>query len=375
MEYKRLGNYIREVNVRNKDLKVTKLMGMSMTKQFRNSTSNIVGTDLSKYKIVEKDVFVFDTMSVIRVHKVPIALNTSDEKIIVSPAYHTFCVIDTNVLLPNYLMMWFSRSEFDRYGDFKSDSAIRGGYGWEELCDTVIDLPNIDRQREIVEEYETLSRRIRLNEQIIEKLEATAQALYRKMFVDGIDKENLPKGWRMGTLSDIAIITMGQSPDGETYNIDGDGMIFYQGRTDFGRRFPKARVYTTSPTREAEIGDVLLSVRAPVGDLNIAPHKCCLGRGLAGLRSKMNSQSYLYYQMVFLSDVFKVSDDEGTIFGSINKDDLYNIEIIVPSKQAIELFNNDVSIIDNQIRILDGEISNLQELQSLLLAKMGNLKQ
>ena len=155
-------------------------------------------------------------------------------------------------------------------------------------------IPSIDRQREIVEEYETLSRRIRLNEQITEKLEVTAQALYRKMFVDNIDKENLPEGWRMGTLSDIAIITMGQSPDGETYNIDGDGMIFYQGRTDFGRRFPKARVYTTSPTREAEIGDVLLSVRAPVGDLNIAPHKCCLGRGLAGLRSKMNSQSYLY---------------------------------------------------------------------------------
>ena len=375
MEYKRLGDYIREVNVRNHDEKVTNLLGLSMSKQFRPSTSNIVGVDLGKYKVVNKNVFAFDPMSVIRVHKVPIAMNDSDSPIIVSPAYYTFECIDENKLDPRFLMMWFQRTEFDRYADFKSDSAVRGGYDWNELCDTYIYLPSIERQREIVEEYETLSRRIRLNEQMIEKLEATAQALYRKMFVDGIDKENLPEGWSMGTLSDIAIITMGQSPDGETYNIDGDGMIFYQGRTDFGRRFPKARVYTTSPTREAEIGDVLLSVRAPVGDLNIAPHKCCLGRGLAGLRSKMKCQSYLYYQMVFLSDVFKVSDDEGTIFGSINKDDLYNIEVVVPNKQTIELFNNDASIIDNQIRILDGEIASLQELQSLLLAKMGNLKQ
>ena len=374
MEYKRLGDYIREVNVRNRDEKVTNLLGLSMSKQFRPSTSNIVGVDLSKYKVVDKNCFAFDPMSVIRVHRVPIAINNTNSPIIVSPAYYTFECIDENKLSPRYLMMWFQRAEFDRYADFKSDAAVRGGYDWDELCETVICIPSIKRQHEIVNEYETLSRRISLNEQMIQNLEATAQALYRKMFVDGVDKENLPEGWSMGTLSDIAIITMGQSPDGETYNIDGDGMIFYQGRTDFGRRFPKARVYTTSPTREAEIGDVLLSVRAPVGDLNIAPHKCCLGRGLAGLRSKMKCQSYLYYQMVFLSDVFKVSDDEGTIFGSINKDDLYNIEVVVPNKQTIELFNNDASIIDNQIRILDGEIASLQEHQSLLLAKMGNLK-
>ena len=373
--YQRLGDYIREVNVRNRELKVTNLLGLSMSKQFRPSTSNIVGVDLTKYKVVDRNVFAFDPMSVIRVHKVPIAINDTNDPIIVSPAYYTFEVIDSFQLLPQYLMMWFQRTEFDRYADFKSDAAVRGGYDWDELCNTPIYIPSITRQREIVSEYETLTNRIRLNNQMIQNLEATAQALYRKTFVDNIDKENLPEGWRMGTLSDIAKITMGQSPDGETYNTEGDGMIFYQGRTDFGWRFPKARVYTTSPTREAEIGDVLLSVRAPVGDLNIAPHRCCLGRGLAGLRSKMNFQSYLYYQMVFLSDVFKVSDDEGTIFGSINKDDLYNIEVIVPNKQAIELFNTDASIIDNQVRILDSEITNLQELQSLLLAKMGNLKQ
>ena len=375
MEYKRLGDYIREVNVRNKDLKVTNLEGVSISKQFIPSIANTIGTDMSTYKVVCPGQFAYGPVTSRNGDKVSIALYKGDRDAIISQAYTVFEVVDSEKMSSEYLMMWFQRPEFDRYARFHSHGSAREIFDWDELCGVYLPLPDIDRQREIVEEYETLSRRIRLNEQMIEKLEATAQALYRKMFVDGIDKENLPEGWSMGTLSDIAIITMGQSPDGETYNIDGDGMIFYQGRTDFGRRFPKARVYTTSPTRVAEIGDVLLSVRAPVGDLNIAPHKCCLGRGLAGLRSKMNFQSYLYYQMVFLSDVFKVSDDEGTIFGSINKDDLYNIEVIVPNKQAIELFNTDASIIDNQVRILDSEITNLQELQSLLLAKMGNLKQ
>jgi restriction endonuclease S subunit len=202
-EYKRLGDYIREVNVRNRDLKVTNLLGLSMSKQFRPSTSNIVGVDLSNYKVVCKNVFAFDTMSVIRVHKVPIALNNTDSPIIVSPAYITFECIDIEKLDPLYLMMWFSRSEFDRYADFKSDAAVRGGYDWTELCDTMVYIPSIERQREIVAEYETLTRRIRLNEQIIQNLETTAQTLYRKMFVDGIDKENLPEGWRMGTIGEF----------------------------------------------------------------------------------------------------------------------------------------------------------------------------
>lgn len=202
-EYKRLGDYIREVNVRNRELKVTNLLGLSMFKQFRPSTSNIVGVDLTKYKVVDRNVFAFDPMSVIRVHKVPIAINDTNDPIIVSPAYYTFEVIDSFQLLPQYLMMWFQRTEFDRYADFKSDAAVRGGYDWDELCNTPIYIPSITRQREIVSEYETLTNRIRLNNQMIQHLEATAQALYRKTFVDNIDKENLPEGWRMGTIGEF----------------------------------------------------------------------------------------------------------------------------------------------------------------------------
>lgn len=369
-EYKRLGDYIREVNVRNHDLKVTKLVGLTIDKAFIPSVANVIGTDLSNYKVILKEQFACSLMQVSRDEKIPIAMFEEDAAIM-SPAYPMFEVIDKTKLLPQYLMMWFSRKDFDREASFYAVGGVRGSLTWEDFCNLRLPIPSITRQREIVAEYETLTNRIRINEQMIAKLEETAQALYRKMFVDGIDKENLPEGWRMGTLSEIASITMGQSPEGETYNLDGQGMIFYQGRTDFGRRFPTARVYTTSPTRYAKEGDVLLSVRAPVGDLNVASHDCCIGRGLASLRSKDGCQSYLFYQLQELEPVFNVSDDDGTVFGSINKDDLYSIEIVVPASQEIKVFEEYASVIDKQIGLKDKEINNLTELQSLLLARMG----
>lgn len=370
MDYKRLGDYIREVNLRNRELKVTKLVGLTIDKAFIPSVANVIGTDLSNYKVIRKEQFACSLMQVSRDGKIPVAMFEEDAAIM-SPAYPMFEVIDKTQLLPQYLMMWFSRKDFDREASFYAVGGVRGSLSWEDFCNMRLPVPTFARQRKIVSEYETLACRIRLNEQMIAKLEETAQTLYRKMFVDGIDKENLPEGWRMGKLSEIAIITMGQSPEGETYNLDGHGMIFYQGRTDFGRRFPTARVYTTSPTRYAKAGDVLLSVRAPVGDLNVASHDCCIGRGLASLRSKVCCQSYLFYQLQELENVFSVSDDDGTVFGSINKDDLYNIEIVVPALQEMKAFEENASIIDKQIGLKDKEINNLKELQSLLLARMG----
>lgn len=370
-EYKRLGDYIREVDERNRELKVTNLLGLSVSKEFMPSIANTIGTDMSAYKIVERNQLVYIADTSRRGDKIAIGLLDKYDNAIVSQAYTVFEVVDHEQLLPEYLMMWFRRPEFDRYARFHSHGSAREIFDWSEMCDVMLPIPSIERQREIVAEYETLSKRILLNEQMISKLEETAQTLYRKMFVDGIDKENLPEGWRMGKLTEIANIIMGQSPEGETYNTDGNGMIFYQGRTDFGRRYPTARVYTTNPTRYAKIGDVLLSVRAPVGDINIASHDCCIGRGLASLRSKEECQSYLYYQLYNLSNVFNVSDDEGTIFGSITKDDLHNIDIVIPSKSKMKEFENHVSIIDNEIKLKDKEINILTELQSLLLSKMG----
>ena len=370
MEYQRLGDYIREVNVRNRELKVTNLLGLSVSKEFMPSIANTIGTDMSSYKIVEKGQFVYIADTSRRGDKIAIALLSYDNAI-VSQAYTVFEITDHDALLPEYLMMWFRRPEFDRYARFHSHGSAREVFDWSEMCDVRLPVPTIEQQREIVAEYQTLTDRINLNQQMIQKLEATAQALYQKTFVTNIDKENLPPGWRIGTLGDVANITMGQSPDGQSYNLEGKGTIFYQGRSDFGRRFPSPRVYTTSPTRYAEAGDILLSVRAPVGDINITTYDCCIGRGLASLRSKTGYQSYLYYLLSDLSDEFKISDDEGTIFGSINKDDLYNMEIVIPGVTDLHEFESQTSIIDEEIRIKDKEIKIFEELQSLLLAKMG----
>ena len=205
-EMKRLGDYIREVDVRNRDLEVTKLLGVSISKEFMPSIANTIGTDMSSYKVVEPRQFAYGPVTSRNGDKVSIALYKNDEKAIVSQAYTIFEVKNKQELLPEFLMMWFRRPEFDRYARFKSHGSAREIFSWEEMCDVELPIPSIEQQQKIVSEYDTITHRIRLNEQIIAKLEETAQALYRKMFVDGIDKEHLPEGWRMGTLDDIAEI-------------------------------------------------------------------------------------------------------------------------------------------------------------------------
>ena len=201
-EMKRLGDYIREVDVRNRDLEVMKLLGVSISKEFMPSIANTIGTDMSSYKIVEPRQFAYGPVTSRNGDKVSIALYKDDEKAIVSQAYTIFEVKNKQELLPEYLMMWFRRPEFDRYARFKSHGSAREIFSWEEMCDVELPIPSIVQQQKMVSEYEAVTRRIRLNEQIIAKLEKTAQALYRKMFVDGINQENLPEGWRMGTLGE-----------------------------------------------------------------------------------------------------------------------------------------------------------------------------
>ena len=169
--YKRLGDYIHKVDERNKQ-NITNLQGLSMTKEYRPSTSNIVGTDLSVYKVMRKNRFVCDFMSVIRVYKLPVVLHKSDALAIVSPAYTTFEVNDSKILSPEFLMLWFRRTEFDRYAFFKCDSAIRGGFDWEALCDCLLPVPPIEEQKAIVQAYKTIERRIEIKRKINDNLAA-----------------------------------------------------------------------------------------------------------------------------------------------------------------------------------------------------------
>ena len=194
--YKRLGDYIREVNVRNRELKVNLSQGICNDKYFQNPKQ--VADNPETHKIVRTGQFAYNRATTRNGDKLSIALRQGPD-CTVSAAYQVFEVSRPDLLLPEYLMMWFKRPEFDRLALFYSHGSAHEFFEWESMCDVQLPVPSIERQREIVSEYETLTHRIRLNEQMIEKLEATAQALYRLTFVDNINKQNLPQGWHLAT--------------------------------------------------------------------------------------------------------------------------------------------------------------------------------
>ena len=211
-------------------------------------------------------------------------------------------------------------------------------------------------------------------------LEEQAKAIFKSWFVDFepfrdgefIDSElgPIPAGWRIGVLSEIADITMGQSPKGTSYNEDAIGMVFYQGRAEFTNRFPKRRLFTTEPKRIAKSGDVLLSVRAPVGDINIANEDCCIGRGLAAIHAKKASSSFIFYTMQVLKPQFEKYNGEGTVFGCINKETLNAQKVIIPPDDAIFSFERRVSSLDQLYRIGFEENIRLAQLRDTLLPKL-----
>ena len=198
-----------------------------------------------------------------------------------------------------------------------------------------------------------------------DNLERQAQAIYASMFVDNPELETTS-----GILSDIAAITMGQSPSGSSYNEDGIGEVFYQGRAEFDFRFPTRRLFTTEPKRIAESGDVLISVRAPVGDLNVAYERCCIGRGLGAVHSKDGNKSFLLYTMFALKPQLNVFNGEGTVFGSINRAALNAMPVEIPPSDEIARFEAIVRPMDALIRVNYEEICRLQAVRDSLLPRL-----
>lgn len=355
--YKRLGDYIHEVDVRNTSLSVNTLLGVSITKEFISSIANTIGTDMSTYKIVHKDQFAYGPVTSRNGDKVSIALLTNNDIAIISQAYTVFQVKDNNELLPEYLMMWFRRPEFDRYARFHSHGSAREIFDWSELCDVLLPVPSIERQREIVAEYETISKRIKNNEQIIAKLEKTAQTLYRKMFVDGIDKENLPEGWRNASLKDLAEINSGNTCDDKSaikinqykYPVAGaTGIIGFSSTYNFDEKL-------------MTIGRV----------------------GTLGVVNRYNSPMYMadnvliirsnYYEYCFqlLKSLDYNEITKGGVQSLITQTDLKESSALIPSKEYLELFESKSAELYSFVEKKKQENEILTELQSLLLTRMG----
>ena len=234
------------------------------------------------------------------------------------------------------------------------------------LDEIMINYPvSLDEQNAIVGTLESIDRKLIVNEQLNDNLEQQAQAIYQQMFIDNARSDSTE-----GTLSDIANITMGQSPSGSSYNEDGNGTIFFQGRAEFGFRFPTVRLYTTEPKRMACANDTLMSVRAPVGDLNVAHTDCCIGRGLAAIHSKNNHQSFVLYTMFSLKKQLDVFNGEGTVFGSINRNSLNEMPILIPSSEKLDEFEALVAPMDAAIRNNYDEICRLEQLRDSLLPQL-----
>ena len=355
-DYKRLGNYIQEVDVRNRDLAVTQLVGLTIDKAFIPSVANVIGTDLSNYKVIRNKQFACSLMQVSRDQKIPVAIFNGTEAIM-SPAYPMFEVIDEQELMPEYLMMWFARKEFDREASFYAVGGVRGSLTWEDFTNMTLPVPSIERQRAMVAEYETLSRRIDLNRSMIAQLEATVQTLYRKMFVDDIDPEHLPAGWRMGTLGEIADFAYGKMPD---KSISGDIPI-YSGYGIVG--------YTNMCMYDKQHIIVIARGDAGSGKIVLSPPKFFLTNLAIAILLKNNEiKNYLYYCLLN-SDTSSLRSGSAQAQVTINS--LQMFEIIIPSFDICCGFGNYIEPINKQKQILLAENIKLTELQSLLLAKMG----
>ena len=312
MEYQRLGDYIREVNVRNRELKVTNLLGVSISKEFIPSIAN---------------------------------------------------------------------PEFDRYARFHSHGSAREIFDWDELCDVMLPIPSITRQREIVSEYETLTNRIRLNNQMIQHLEATARVLYRKTFVDNIDKENLPEGWRMGTLGDLGEIIGGATPSTNNPNLWCDNGISWLSPADLSKKSCKfiskgakditELGYNSCSTKLLPKGSILFSSRAPIGLMAITTKELCTNQGFKSIvPQKDYGSEYVYYYLLSIKD--KIAEENtGSTFDEVSGQTMKEYPAVLPSKQVTDKFSEQLRPIMYNQFIKEQENEKLTELQSLLLAKMG----
>lgn len=308
-----------------------------------------------------------------------------------------YSIIDKNKAEPYFLYYYLTLLDLKHLNTGTGVPSMTFG----AYYDVPIKLPNLQTQKQIAKVLSDLDAKIEVNNKINKELEAMAKTLYDYWFVQfdfpydfekgkpDINgkpykssvgkmvyneelKREIPEGWEVGVLSDIAHITMGQSPSGSSYNDEGKGMVFYQGSTDFGSRFPTVRKYTTEPSRIAEEHDILLSVRAPVGTLNQAMEKCCIGRGLAALREKDGTNSFLWSQMDYFKQIFDRRNNSGTTFGSITKDDLFSLKLCIPEEYVLKSFRKIADPLHDKIIVNSKQNQKLSDLRDWLLPMLMN---
>ena len=354
--YKRLGNYIELVQERNKGAHITNLMGVSIAKKFIPSIANIIGTDLSTYRKVHPGNFAFCPVTSRNGEKITIARYKGKDDCIISQAYLPFRVIDENELDPDYLMMWVMRSEFDRYARFHSHGSVRELFSWEEMCNVYLPIPSIEEQRKIVAEYQAVEQRIENNNRLIKALEDTAQAIYHHTFVENIDPENLPEGWRWGKIADIAEISSGKTINDKVDNPTEEYVIPVAGATG-----------VIGYASEANYKDKLMTTGrvGTLGVVNRYYNPIWAADNVIVIMSKYFEFTFQILTHLDYNELTKLG-----VQSLITKTGLENYKIILPSDTAILEFQKNADPIAQHIKLVSQEIDLLRKTKNLLLSKL-----
>jgi len=392
--YELLGKYIRKVNVRNEGSQITNLKGINIDKEFMPSVANTIGSNMAKYKVVSRWQFAYNPMHVGRDEVLPICLLTEDEKIIVSPAYTVFEVNDKSKLDPEYLMMWCRRPEFDRNAWFTTDNSVRGGFSWESFCEMQLPVPSIEKQREIVAEYNTVVNRIQLNEQINQKLEETAKTIYRQWFeefefpiskeyADSIGKpelegepykssggemvyneeldEEIPKGWEVSNLKNYLTLNYGKSLPSYK-RIAGEIPVYSSAG--------KTGVHKSSLIKE---DCIIIGRKGSIGTLYyVSEPSFCIDT--AYFIKESDSFFPLYYSFMLLKHLNLPNLNEDSAVPGLSRDTVYSLKVINPSNESLQMFSSLMKTLVKYIERNITESKNIEGLEALLLSKMTKIK-
>lgn len=367
-KYKRLGDYIRQVDVRNHDLEVDNLVGLTIDKAFIPSVANTIGTDLSNYKVISKGQFACSLMQVSRDGKMPIAM-FKEAKGIMSPAYPMFEVIRPEELMPEFLMMWFSRKEFDREVTFWAVGGVRGSLTWEDFENLQIPVPSIEVQRQIVAEYQAVERRIENNRRLIATLEDAAQTIYRQMFVDNIDPTNLPQGWRIGKLGEIVDCYDSRRKPIASFVRNGVAQTYpYFGAT-CKMGYIDDYIFEGDYILLGEDGSVVKADGTPF--LQQISGKSWVNNHAHVLTAKSHWNNALLYIALSLCDVRDIVT--GGVQLKINQKNLMNLPIVIPSIDMIIKAKELITPLEKEKRFHISEQELLEKTLSLLLTKLSKL--
>lgn len=370
-EMKKLGDFIQPVDVRNNDLSVTHLLGVSVEKRFIESIANTIGTDFSKYKIVKKGQFTYIPDTSRRGDKIGIALLTDYDEGLVSNIYTVFEITDTSKLLPEYLMLWFSRPEFDRYARFKSHGSVREIFDWDEMCRVELPVPPLNEQQKIVDTYNAITNRIQIKQKINENLEKTAQAIYRKMFIEEANEK-----WEKRKLGTLVEIKRGGSPRPIQDYIQPSGYRWLKISDATASKNPfifKTEEYISedglSKTVLLKAGSLILSNSATPGLPKILRVDSCIHDGWLYFPKSRFSNEYLYLLFQNIREDLK-SRGNGSIFTNLKTDILKEYFVYVPDDNSLWSFQDKIDKLFYQILKNSEELNELEKLKQLVVSQI-----